>query len=105
MSEPVIEESGVYCVEPSAGDRPVHLYQGGDYALADIPELFLVGRVVPDPDGRDRIVLTPREIRELKTIADAYSFDFEEGLITLCLDLHAFAIQRPDSEFTFVADF
>ena len=105
MSGPVIDESGVYCIDPPSGDRPVHLYQVGDYALADIPELFLVGRLAPDPDGRDRVVLTPREIRELKTAADAYSFDFEEGLITLCLDLHRFAIERPDPEFTFVADF
>lgn len=105
MTEPVIDESGVFCVDPPCGERPVHRYQGGDYALADIPELFLVGRVLPDPDGRDRIVLGPREIRELKTAADAYSFDFEEGLITLCLDLHRFAIERPEPEFTFVADF
>lgn len=105
MTGPVIDESGVFCVAPACGDLPVHRYQGGDYALADIPELFLLGRMVADPDGRDRIVLTPREIRELKTAADAYSFDFEEGLITLCLDLHRFAIERPDPEFTFVADF
>lgn len=105
MSGPVVEESAVFCVEPPCGDQPVHRYQGGDYALADIPELFLVGRVLSDPDGRDRIALTPREIRELKTAADAYSFDFEEGLIALCLDLHRFAIERPEPEFTFVADF
>lgn len=105
MTGPVIDDSGVFCVDPPCGERPVHRYQGGDYALADIPEFFLVGRVVDDPDGRDRIALTPREIHELKTAADAYSFDFEEGLIALCLDLHRFAIERPEPEFTFVADF
>lgn len=97
-------KAAVHCAAPPAAD-PVHLYQGGDYLLADIAEFFQLGRLVDDPDGRDRLLLTAREIRELKAAADAYSFDYEEGLIALCLDIHRFAIERPDPEFTFVANF
>lgn len=96
-------DEGVYCIDPAGVEAPVHCFGDGDYGLTDIPELMLVGRVTADPDGRERIVLTPREIGELKTFADAYSFDFEEDLIALCLDLHRFANERPESEFTFVA--
>lgn len=96
-------DAGVYCVDPPGLDAPVHAFQEGDYGLTDIPELMLVGRTLDDPDDRERIALTAREIRELKTFADAYSFDFEEGLIALCLDIHRFAIERRESEFTFVA--
>lgn len=98
-------EPAVRCVVPDCGAEPIHRYQGGDYGLADIPELFLLGREVEDPGDRERIALTPREIRELKVLADAYSFDFEAGLIELCLDLHRFAIARREDEFVFVQDF
>lgn len=97
--------SGVRCEKPDCGDTLVHRYQGGDYGIEDIPELFQLGRSAADEDGRERVVLTADELRELKVLADAYSFDFEEGLIELCLDLHRFAEQRRESEFVFVQDF
>ncbi|MEX2575932.1 MAG: hypothetical protein WD382_04710 [Halofilum sp. (in: g-proteobacteria)] len=96
-------DEAVYCSDPPGIDASVHRFTDGDYTLSDIPELMLIGRTVPDPDGRERIALTAREIGELKTFADANSFDFEEDLITLCLDLHRFASTRPEPEFTFVA--
>lgn len=97
--------TGVRCVQPDCGDRLVHRYEGGDYGLEDIPELFQVGRIVADPDGRERVELRAAEIGELKVLADAYSFDFEAGLIELCLDLHRFAIERREDPFVFVQDF
>lgn len=96
---------GVHCVQPEAAAGLVHQYAGGDYGLRDIPELFQVGRAVPDAEGRERIRLTTDEIRELKVLADAYSFDFEPGLIELCLDLHRFALERREAELELVQDF
>lgn len=93
----------VYCVEPPAVTEAVHRFIEGDYGLTDIPELMLLGRAVADPDGHERITLSAHEIRELKTFADAHSFDFDEGLIELCNDLHRFASEHGASEFTFVA--
>ena len=96
---------GVRCVEPDCGERLVHRYEGGDYGVEDIPELFRVGRVVDDPDGRERIALRAEEIRELKVLADAYSFDFEPGLVELCLDIHRFALERGERTLVLVQDF
>lgn len=98
-------ERGVRCVAPDCGDLLVHRYEGGDYGLGDIPELFQLGRIVADERKRECVALTAAELHELKVLADAYSFDFEEGLIELCLDLHRFAEQRRESEFVFVQDF
>jgi len=96
-----MSETAVHCVEPSGVGAPVHWYQHGDYGLEDIPELFLVGRRVDSGDGPVRLRLSAKEIRELKVHADAYSFDFEEGLIDLCVDLYDFASTRSETEFTF----
>ena len=91
-------------LSPDGGDRVVHEHIGGDYGIEDIPELFQLGQPRDDPRDRERVSLTAGEIRELKVLADAYSFDFEPGLIELCLDLHRFAQDRPEREFTFVQD-
>lgn len=98
-------ESGVRCEKPDCGNALIHRYQGGDYGIEDIPELFNLGHPVTAEDERERVAFTADELRELKVLADAYSFDFEEGLIELCLDLHRFAEQRRESEFVFVQDF
>lgn len=92
----------VRCRQPDCGARVIHEHAGGDYGLEDIPELFQLGRVVADAEGRECVALRAGEIRELKVLADAYSFDFEPGLIELCLDLHRFAIERREREFVFV---
>ncbi len=97
-------ESGIRCERPDCGDVLIHRHQGGDYGIEDIPELFQLGHSTADADGRERVTFTADELRELKVLADAYSFDFEEGLIELCLDLHRFAEQRRESEFVFVQD-
>lgn len=94
----------VRCLQPDCGNRVVHDHTGGEYGLEDIPELFQLGQVRTDPQGRERVVLTAAEIRELKVLADAYSFDFEPGLIELCLDLHRFAIERPENEFELIQE-
>ena len=91
-------------LRPDSGHQVVHEHAGGDYGIEDIPELFQLGTAGDDPEGRERVTLTAAEIRELKVLADAYSFDFEPGLIELCLDLHRFAQERPEREFVFVQD-
>lgn len=91
----------VHCVAPDCGDRVVHHHDGGDYGLEDIPELFQLGSADPSAGSAERLRITADQIRELKVLADAYSFDFEPGLISLCLDLHRFALGRSEAEFTF----
>lgn len=96
------DEPGVYSVGADGRSRRVHLYQDGDYALADIVENFGLGRLEPGALGQEaEIVLTVRELRELKVMADAYSFDYEEGFIEMCLDLYRFSTAHPAELFRF----
>ena len=83
----------------------VHRYQGGDYGLLDIAEFFDLGEASLDEAEQEVLDITQGELDKLKVQADAYSFDFEEGLIALCLDLHRYAQARPQARYRFIADF
>lgn len=104
--EPTSESAGpgVYARRPDGQVVQVHAYEEGDYTLADIAELFALGRPDVEPDGRPALVLGAKEARQLKALADATSFDHEEGLIRLCLDLHRFAITTGAAEVRFWSD-
>ena len=86
------QNSGVYALDAQGGETLVHLYQGGDYELADIVEFFQLGRLPEaDCEGETVLVLTATELSTLKTMADAYSFDYEEPFIEMCLEMKRFA--------------
>lgn len=86
MSEP-----GVYAQEPDGRWRLIHADRGGDYHLHDIREAFGVGTAGSDADGTPMLALEPRELRHMKALADAQSFDHDPDLIALCADIHAHA--------------
>ncbi len=100
--------AGVYGVDPDGPEHRVHLYQGGPYALSDVVELFDLGRL---EERGPETVLVPRaeEVGTLKTVADAYGFDCEEGFIEMCLALTRFADQlisgQGGGEVRFAANF
>ena len=85
------QEPGVYALDAQGREALVHLYQGGDYGLADIVEFFQLGRLhEPDREDETVLVLTAKEIPTLKTMADVYSFDYEEPFIEMCLEMQRF---------------
>ena len=52
----------------------------------------MVSRPAPGGGGNETVlVLTAEEVRTLKTMADAYSFDYEEEFIEMCLEMTLFA--------------
>ena len=106
MAEPEDCEPGVYSGDAHGRPRLIHAYQDGDYGLEDIVELLGLGRIAdggrPDWVG---VVLTDKEMRELKVMADAYSFDYDQEFIEMCLALHRFSTTHPGREFTFSANF
>ena len=83
---------GVYAIDEDGQLTLVHKYQDGEYSLEDLLEEFDFGQTERDTENSDAIiVLDAREIRELKVNADAYSFDYDEGFIEMCLDIERFA--------------
>ena len=100
------EERGTVWTQGPSGERQeVHEYLGGDYGLLDVAELFQLGRGHLDEAEQEVLDITAAELDKLKIQADAYSFDYEEGLIALCLDLHRYAQARPQQSYRFIADF
>lgn len=79
------QPAGVYAVLPDGRPALVHAWMGEDYELADLPEFLDAGRW-----DDEALHLTAEEVKKLKLRADAESFDHEEGLIQLCLDLDRF---------------
>ena len=104
------QDPGVYALDAQGREALVHLYQGGDYQLADIVEFFQLGRLQEaDREDETVLVLTAKEIRTLKTMADAYSFDYEESFIEMCLEMRRSADTSAGGpaggEFRFTANF
>ena len=98
--------AGVYIIDPDGVEHLVHLYQGGPYNLADVKMLFDVGRVEETSEPRHSILLVPRrEMSALKTMADAYSFDYEEPFIEMCQEMVRFGADLPGDTLRFVANF
>ncbi len=101
---------GVYGVDGDGREQQVHPYQGGPYTLSDVVHLFDLGRLGKGGGGNETVlVLTAEEVRTLKTMADAYSFDYEEEFIEMCLEMALFADQlvggEGDGEVRFTANF
>ena len=83
---------GVYAVDEHGGLTLVHEYQNDEYSLEDVLEEFGFGRAEEDGDTGDSVVLLDaREVRDLKVNADAYSFDYDEGFIEMCLDIDRYS--------------
>ena len=83
---------GVYAIDDDGGLTLLHEYQDGEYSLEDLLEEFGFGRMEDDPEAGGVVVLTGTEIRELKVNADAYSFDYDEGFIEMCLDIERYHV-------------
>ena len=101
---------GVYGVDGDGREQQVHPYQGGPYTLSDVVQLFELGRLEENGGGNETVlVLTAGEVGTLKTMADAYSFDYEEGFIEMCLEMALFAEPlvggEGDGEVRFTANF
>ncbi len=98
------EHPVITALSPKGETVRVHAYQDGDYVLADVREVFGLGRVEESEAGGTDLVLRANELRQLKALADSYSFDYEAGFIELCLDLHRFAAGSSAPEIRFRSD-
>jgi len=95
---------GVRFVEDNGREHIVHAYTDEYYGLEDIHGVFGLGRIESGEDNGVSLILTSNEIRNLKAMADAQSFDHPEGFIALCLDIHDFVADRGPGPFAFRGD-
>jgi len=106
MSENSVATEGVFALERDGRTTLVHAFMGGDYLLEDIVEFFQLGRLEPGADDRaPLLVLTMKDIEQLRIFANGFSFDYDEGFIEMCLDIHRFAIANPAERYSFIANF
>lgn len=98
------EAAGVRFTDASGQEHLVHMYMEDDYGLEDIHALFGMGSLESENDDEVVLVLSGSEIRNLKAMADAQSFDHPEGFIAMCLDIHGFLAGRGNGPFMFRAD-
>lgn len=99
------KEAGVYLVPPRGEPHRVHTYTGGDYLLEDVVELLQLGRLEdPGTERAAALRIAAAELAELRTLADYYSFDLEEGFIRMCQEM-AECRGWADPELRFEADF
>jgi hypothetical protein len=96
---------GVYSNDADGSPKLVHRYQGGDYELHEIVDFFNLGTIESIDDDQSIIVLTSKELNELKILASAHSFDYEEAFIEMCMEMQRFAVSTPTDRYRFIANF
>lgn len=97
---------GVYSTDANGEQRLVHQYEDGDYGLEDIYHHFQLGELESrDPAESTIIWLSDSELHQLKVMADARSFDFEEGFIEMCRDVQRFGVDIAAERVKFIANF
>lgn len=99
MSEATGE--GVY-VQGRDGLVLVHAYINESYGLADVVEVMQYGTLEEGADGDLRLTLTRKEMRDVLNTANAFSFDYDEGFVEMCLDLARAAAELPGDSITFI---
>jgi hypothetical protein len=97
---------GVYSNDADGRLKLVHRYQGGDYELEEIVDFFNLGVVESiDDEGESIIVLTSQELNDLRIVASARSFDYEEAFIEMCMEMQRFAVSIPADRYRFIGNF
>jgi len=95
--------AGVRFVDPSGGEQLVHEYTDEEYGLEDIHFLFGLGRLESEDGDEVALTLGGGEIRSLKAMADAQSFDHPGDFVTMCLDIHGSVAGLGEGPFRFRA--
>jgi hypothetical protein len=93
---------GVYATDRDGRPVLVHEYLNENYGLGDVSEMLQLGRLSESDDEALTLALSRKEITDLKNLADAFSFDYDEGFIEMCLDIHRFAAEAVGETLVFV---
>lgn len=92
---------GVYAEGRDGRPVLVHAYINENYGLADVAEVLQYGALAEDANGDLTLTLTRREMTDVQNAANAFSFDYEEGFVEMCLDLARAAAELPGDTLVF----
>jgi hypothetical protein len=96
-----VDPEGVYAPGRDGRRALVHEYQNENYGLADISELLQIGQL-NDREGENlSLALSRKDITDLANLANAFSFDYDEGFVEMCLDIQRFATEAPGDTLVF----
>jgi hypothetical protein len=96
--------AGVYASGRDGRPTLVHEYLSENYDLADITELLQIGTLMPaSGDVPARLVIDRKGLTELRNLINAFSFDYDQGFVEMCLDMARFADEQPGEALTFVS--
>lgn len=97
-------EQGVWLAHWTGRLQLIHRYDGGDYALSDIVEFFLLGEVLEE-DGAPGVELDKRELARLPKLAKERRGDHPPEFIAMCCDIYRAAAKHPLMPVTLYANF
>ena len=92
---------GVYASGRDGRPVLVHEYLNENYGLADVTKMLQLGRLSEDEDEALSLTLSRKEITDLQNLAHAFSFDYDEGFIEMCLDMHRFSVEAAGDALVF----
>lgn len=95
------DPQGVYVTGPDGRPVLVHEYLNENYGLGDVHGSLRLGRITETPDTLT-VTLSRKEITDLLNLANAFSFDYDEGFIEMCGDMHRAAVELPGESVTFI---
>jgi hypothetical protein len=91
---------GVYVTGRDGRPVLVHEYLNDNYGLGDVHGSLQLGTLA-ETETTLSIALSRKEITDLKNLADAFSFDYDEGFVEMCGDMHRVAADLPGETVTF----
>jgi hypothetical protein len=94
------DAQGVYVTGPDGRPLLVHEYLNENYGLGDVHGSLQLGTLA-ETETTLSVTLSRKEITDLKNLADAFSFDYDEGFIEMCGDMHRVAVELPGDTVTF----
>lgn len=93
---------GVYAIGRDGQAVLIHTYINENYGLADVADVMQYGALDEDANGDLTLTLTRKEIADVQNAANAFSFDYDEGFVEMCLDIARAAGELPGETITFV---
>jgi hypothetical protein len=91
----------VYATDRNGQSTLVHEYVGENYGLADVAELLQIG-TLSSGDMPARLTIDRKGLTELRNLINAFSFDYDQGFVEMCLDMARFADEQPGDTLTFI---